>query len=125
MAPIAVFYYDYYYNNITLFNNNILTIIGGSGGSVASNFGVSQQTTVCLSELPIRTLIPNSIITESYSKALITMLFFRQILFLADSPSVELNDLLFTVNSYFAINTGSAKREVYTIVQSISCYFFS
>ena len=52
------------------------------------------------------------------------MLFFRQILFLADSPSVELNDLLFTVNSYFAINTGSAKREVYTIVQSISCYFF-
>ena len=94
----------------TLQQNNISTI-GGFGRSVASTFGVYQQTAVGLSDLSIRTLVPDPISAEPYRKALITKLFFRQILSLADSPSVELNDLFSTVASYFSFSTGSAERD--------------
>ena len=42
---------------------------------------------------------------------------------LADSPSVELNDLLSTVASYFSFSTGSAERDAESTAQSISRYF--
>ena len=63
--------------NTTLPQNNISTIIGGSGGSVASNFGIYQQTTVGLSELSIRTLVPDPISADPYRKTLIVRLLFR------------------------------------------------
>ena len=107
----------------TLQQNNISTI-GGSGGSAASTFGVYQQTAVGLSDLLIRTLVPDPISVEPYRKALIAKLFFRQILSLADSPSVELNDLLFTVASYFCFSTGSAERDANIAAQSISRAIF-
>ena len=107
--------------NNTLPQNNITTIIGGS---VGSNFGVCQQITVGLSELSIRTLVPDPISANPYYKALITKFFFHKILSLAESPSVELNDLLSTVDSYFSINTESAERELDTSTHSISHPFF-
>ena len=106
--------------NTTLSQNNMSTIIGGSDGSVASNFCVYQQTTVGLSELSIHPFISDPISAEHYHKALIAKLFFRQILSLADYSSVELNDLLSTVASYSTINTGSAERKADTASQSIS-----
>ena len=42
----------------------------------------------------------------------------------ADFPFVELNDLLSIVASYFTINTGSAKREADTAVQSSSRFLY-
>ena len=77
-----------------------------------------------MNELSIRTLVPDPTSAEPYRKALIIRLLFRQILTLADSPSVELNDLLSTVASYFTINTGSAEREADTAAQSIFQSFF-
>ena len=109
---------------IIFHKNNITTIIGGSGGSVGSNFGVYQQITVGLSNLSIRTLVLDTISSEPYRKALIANLYFHQILSLADSPSVGLNDLLSTVASYFSINTRFAEREADTAARSISRSFF-
>ena len=86
-------------NNTTLSQNNISTIFGGTDDSAASIFDASQQTTVGLSELPIRTLVPDPISTESYRKAVKSKLFLNQILYLAEYLSVALNDLLYTVNS--------------------------
>ena len=103
--------------------NNVSTI-GGSGGSAASTFGVYQQTAVGLSDLSIRTLVPDPISAEPYRKALIAKIFFHQILSLADSPSVELNDLISTVASYFSFSTGSAERDADTAAQSISRAIF-
>ena len=109
--------------NNTLQQNNISTI-GDSGSSIASTFGVYQQISVGLSDLSIRTLVPDPISADPYRKALIVKLFFRQILSLADSPSVELNDLLFTVASYFCFSTGSAERDANIAAQSISRAIF-
>ena len=109
--------------NNTLQQNNISTI-GGSGGSVASTFGIYQQTAVGLSDLSIRTLVPDPISAELYRKALTARLFFHQILSLADYPSIELNDILSTIASYFSISTGSAARDADTAAQSISRSFF-
>ena len=72
-----------------------------------------------MSELSIRTLVPDPISVKPYRKALIAKLLFRQILSLTDSPSVEINDLLSTVASYFTVNTGSTEREVNTAAPSI------
>ena len=110
--------------NNTMNNNNISNLGGGSSGSTFVNFGVYQQTPVGLSELSIRTLVPDNISAEPYRKALIAKLFFHQILSLTDSPSVSFNDLLDTVAAYFDINTGSAGGEAEVAAQSISRYFF-
>ena len=97
---------------------------GSNSGSSLANFGVYRQTPVGLSELSIRTLVPVPISAEPYRKALIAKLFFHQILSLADSPSVFVNDLMATVAAYFDINTGSAEREAEAAAQSISRSFF-
>ena len=110
--------------NNAIHNNNITNLGGGTGGSIFANFGVYQQTPVGLSELSIRTLVPDAISAEPYRKALIEKLFFYQILSLTDSPSVFFNDLLATVAAYFDINTGSAEREAEAAAQSISRLFF-
>ena len=107
----------------TLKQNNI-SIIGGSDGSAASAFGIYQQTAVGLSDLSIRTLVPDPISAVPYRKALIAKLFFRQILSLADCPFVELNDLLSTVLLNFSFSTGSTERDADTAAQSISRTFF-
>ena len=120
MAPTAVlFFLTSAHTTIMTTTNNTLqqsniSTIGGFGGSVASTFGVYQQTAVDLSDLSILILVPDHISAEPYRKALIAKLFFHQILPLADSPSVELNDLLSTVESYFSINTGSAETDADT-----------
>ena len=77
-----------------------------------------------MSNLSIRTLVLDTISSEPYRKALIANLYFHQILSLADSPSVGLNDLLSTVASYFSINTRFAEREADTAARSISRSFF-
>jgi len=77
-----------------------------------------------LSELTIRTLVPDPISAEPYRKALIEKIFFHQILSLSDSPPVSFNDLIATVASYFDINTGSAEMETETATQSIFRSFF-
>ena len=97
---------------------------GSNSGSALANFGVYMQTPVGLSELSIRTLIPDPISAELYRKVLIAKLFFHQILSLTDSPSVSVNDLMVTVAAYFNINTGSAEREAESAAQSISRSFF-
>ena len=96
---------------------------GSNSGSSLANFGVYRQTLVGLSELSIRTLVPVPISAEPYRNALIAKLFFHQILSLADSPSVSVNDLIATVAAYFDINTGSLEREAEAAAQSISRFF--
>ena len=110
--------------NNTIHNNNITNLGGGSGGSSFANFGVYQQTPVGLSELSIRTLVPDAISAEPYRKALIAKLFFHQIFSLKYSPSVSFDDLLATVAVYVDINTGSTEREVEAAAQYISRSFF-
>ena len=130
MAPTAVLFLSHDHTTTTMTstntihpNNNITNLGGGSGGSGSANFGVYQQTSVGLSELSIRTLVPDAISAEPYRKALIAKLFFHQILSLTDSPSVTFNDLLATVAAYFDINTGSAEREAEAAAQSLSRSF--
>ena len=130
MAPTAVLFFPTATHTTimstthnTLQQKNISTI-GGSGGSAASTFGIYQQTVIGLSDLSIRTLVPDPISAEPCRKALIAKLFFQQILPLAVSPSVELNDLISTVASYFSFSTGSAERDADTAAQSISRSFF-
>ena len=105
-------------------NNNITNIGGSNSGSTLANFGVYMQTPVRLSELLIRTLVPDPISGEQYRKALIAKLFFHQILSLTDSPSISVNDFMVTVAAYFDINTGSAEREAEAAAKSISRSFF-
>ena len=77
-----------------------------------------------MSDLSIRTRVTDPNGAEPYRKALIAKLFFCHILPLANSTSVELNDLLSTVASYFSIRTGSAERDADTAAQSLSRSFF-
>ena len=109
--------------NNTINNNNISNLGGGSSGSTFANFGVYQQIPVGLSELSIRTLVPDNNSAKSYRKALIAKLFIHQILSLTDSSSVFCNDLLATIAAYFEINTGSAEREAEAAAQAISRSF--
>ena len=69
-------------------------------------------------------LVFDATITEHYSKALITKLFFHQILSLIDNPSTPFNDFMTAVAFYFGINTGSAEAMKST-VQSILNNFFA
>ena len=129
VTTAVLFFFTATHTTIMTTTNNtlqkkIISTIGGSGGSVASTFGIYQQTAVGLSDLSIRTLVPDPISAEPYRKALTAKLFFHKILSLADSPSIELNDLLSTVALYFSISTDSAERDVDTATQSISRSFF-
>ena len=95
----------------TINNNNISNLGGGGCGSVFANFGVYQQTPVELGELLLSTHVPDNINAEPYRNALITKLFFHQILSLTDSPSVFFTDLLAIIAAYFDIATGCVKIE--------------
>ena len=72
----------------------------------------------------IRTIVPPNISAESYRKAMITILFFRRIIFLSSSPSVTISDLTATVVASFAMPIGSVEREVQRIVESVRHAFF-
>ena len=72
------------------------------------------------SELTIRTIIPPTINTEPYRKAMI-IFFFRRILSLSCPPSVSISDLTTTVAAYFVLLTDSAER----IVDSIRNAFYN
>ena len=50
---------------------------------------------------------------------MIVIIFFRRILSLSTFPSITISDLTATVAAYFAMSTGSAKREAERIVESI------
>ena len=104
----------------TINNKNISTLGASNSGFTFANFGVYQKTQVGLSELSIRTLVPDDISAEPYRKVLIAKFFFHQILSLTDSPSVSFNDLMATAAAYFDINTGSTEREAEITAQSIS-----
>ena len=82
-------------------------------------FGVYQLTTVGASDATIRTLVPVSISTSLYRKALITTLFFRQILGYTESPSVSFSNLVTTVATYFDTSTAITERVAETAVDSI------
>ena len=110
--------------NNNLHNNNAPSFTADTSGSVFSNFGVYQQTPVGLSELSIRTLVPDPISADPCRKALIVNLSFHKILSLYDSPPVSFNKLIATVSSYFDIRTGSAERDTETASQSIYRSFF-
>ena len=106
-------------------NNTISAYIANT--SVAnpdSFFGAYQDTAVGSSELSIRTIVPPSISSEPYRKAIIAILFFRRILSLSSSPSVSFSDLTAKVAAYLGIPTGAAEREAERIVDSIRQAFF-
>ena len=105
-------------------SKNYLSLIASTSGPRSSHFGIYQQTSVGSKEVTIRTLVPAVIFAEPYRKALIAKMFFRQILFLADAPSVSFSDLMTTVALYSSINTGSSEREAEAAVTSIRSVFF-
>ena len=105
-------------------SNNYLSLTASTSGPRSSHFGIYQQTSVGSKEVTIRTLVPAVIFAEPYRKALIAKMFFRQILFLADAPSVSFSDLMTTVALYSSINTGSSEREAEAAVTSIRSVFF-
>ena len=105
-------------------NHNYSSLTDFTGGPSTSHFGIYQQTSVGTGDVTIRTLVPVAISAEPYRKALITKLFFRQILPLADATYVSFSDLMTTISLYFFINTGSSERESAVAVTSIHSNFF-
>ena len=103
--------------------NNIHTPSAVDGVLESSHFGVYKQTAVGAGYVSIRTLIPAAISASSYRKALISKIFFRQILALTDNPSTSFNDLMTTVALYFPLNTGAAEREAESAVTFIRSNF--
>ena len=102
-------------------SNNYLSLTASTSGPRSSHFGIYPQTSVGSKEVTIRTLVPAVIFAEPYRKALIAKMFFRQILFLTDAPSVSFSDLMTTVALYY---TGSSEREAEAAVTSIRSVFF-
>ena len=87
--------------NTTTNNNLSACIANTSVVNSESFFGAYQDTAVVSSELTIRTIVPPSISSEPYRKAMITILFFRRIISLSLLP----------LPSLFAISTtGAAER---------------
>ena len=105
-------------------SNNYSSLTASTGGPRTSHFGIYQQTSVGTGDITIRTFVPAAISTEPYRKALISKLFFRQILPLADATYVSFSDLMTTVALHFSINTGLSKRESDAAVISIRSNFF-
>ena len=109
--------------NTTTTNTLSADIANTSVVNSVSFFGKFQDTAVG-SELTSRTIVPPNISAEPYRKAIIAILFFRRILSLSCYPSVTISDLTATVAAYFAMPTGSAKREAERIVESVRHAFF-
>ena len=105
-------------------SHNYLSLTASTGGPSSSHFGIYQQTSVGSGDVTTRTLVPVAISAEPYRKALIAKLLFRQILSLADAPSVSFSDLMTTVAFYFSINTGSSEREADASISFIRSSFF-
>ena len=97
-------------NANTTDNNNFSTPTVCNSGPTTTIFSVYQQTLFGLREISIRTLVSDTISAEPYRKALVTKLFFCQILPLSDNLCVFFSDLMTTTVSYFGINTGSTER---------------
>ena len=71
----------------TTTNNTLSAYIANTSvANPESFFGAYQDTAVGSSELSIRTIVPPSISSEPYRKAMITILFFRRILSLSLLP---------------------------------------
>ena len=64
-------------NANTTNNNNVYTPTACNSGSIASNFGVHQQTLIGTSYVSIHTLITDAISAKPYRNALIVKIFFR------------------------------------------------
>ena len=82
-------------------------------------FGVHQLMAIGASNAIIRPLVPVPISAFPYCKALITKLFFRQILGHAASPSISFSDLVTSVDIYFDMSMAITEREVEKAVDSI------
>ena len=105
-------------------SNDIHIISAVEGSLVSSHFVVYQLTTVGSSDFSKRTLVPVAISAVPYRKALITTIFFRQILALADTLPVSFSTLMTTVASYFSLNTDATEREVEAAVAIICSIYF-
>ena len=105
--------------------HNYFSLTASTGGPSSSHFGIYQQTSAGSGDVTIRTLVLVAISAEPYRKALIIKLLFRQILSLADAPSVFFSDLMTTVAIYFSINTESTEREADASISFIRSSFFS
>ena len=104
----------------TTTNNNISVCIASiSVVNSESFFEAYQDTAVGSNKLTIHTIVPPSISSEPYRKAMIAILFFRRILSLSSSPSIYFCDLTSTVAAYFGITTGAVEREAERIVDSV------
>ena len=104
--------------NTTTTNTLSVYIANTSVVNSVSFFGKFQDTAVG-NELTIRTIVPPNINAESYRKAIFAIIIFRRILSLSSFPSITISDLTVTVAAYFAMSTGSAKREAECIAESI------
>lgn len=102
-------------------SNNYFPLLVSIGGSDSSYFGIYQQISVDSDYVTIRALVPATISTEPYRKALITNLFFCLNNSFTDTPSVSFSDLITAVALYFSLNTGSAEREAKVVVTYICC----
>ena len=87
-------------NANTTETNNISNPTTCNIGPTTTIFGVYQQNLFEWSEISFHTLVYDAISAESYHKALITKLFFHQILPLSNNPSVFFSDLM-TIDSYY------------------------
>ena len=104
--------------------NNTLSLSNGINGPTSSYFGVYKQTSVGSGDVFVRKLVPAAISADTYRKALIAKIFFRQILSLTDASSVSFSNLMSAVVSYFSLSTGSAEREAETAVATIRSNLF-
>ena len=104
--------------------NNTLSLSNEINGPTSSYFGVYKQTSVGSGDVFVRKLVPAAISADTYRKALIAKIFFRQILSLTDASSVSFSNLMSAVVSYFSLSTGSAEREAETAVATIRSNLF-
>ena len=107
-----------------ILSNNDFSLSNGTNGPTSSHFGVYQQTLVRSNDVSIQKLVPASISTVPYCKALIAKFFFHQIIDFPNTPSVSFRNLMTTVASYLSLNTGVTERKVEKAVFTILSNFF-
>ena len=114
-------------HNTTNNNHSISTVRNNAASSstTSHNFSVYQHTIVGVSEANIRTLVYVLINTASYHKTIIVRLYFCQILTHAETPSVFISALIFTVAVYFDISTILSFQHYYSSVNSLYNLFHS